>query len=382
MAKTLEQLQEEFESQKGKGIDQGLYDYNKGRYYEDDSYYRDERNSNYNEYKNTNPFETDIAKSIMNQYKNFGNSAAQGAAADSAASNGGNLDSFGSANANRQLLDYANQANSMVLSQNETRQDRILQYLDRMKSDAEGYYNKADSQFTNGMNYDLSIMDKVNDVTGQINANKQAGLDRQANVDAMAQQHRYDTDTLAAQNKYDQQNLGLQHKYDVETANVKGTSGSGSSGSSSDRSKIVDNYYKAFRGMLDTTSASDKTQYRYSTQKVIGQISGAVENGYLTDDEANELFIKLGITDEDFNTSTNTNTQANRHIGPYKEGYGPSSPITYKSPYLGNLFQNGTQASTNYSPTKLTKNQDTAFQAGYGPVSAAQADRLKQQGLI
>lgn len=343
MAKTLEQLQEEFESQKGKGIDQGLYDYNKGRYYEDDSYYRDERNSNYNEYKNTNPFETDIAKSIMNQYKNFGNSAAQGAAADSAASNGGNLDSFGSANANRQLLDYANQANTAILSQNETRQDRILNYLDRMKADADGYYTKADNQFTNGMNYDLSIMDKVSNVAGQINANKQAGLDRQANVDAMAQQHRYDTDTLAAQNKYDQQNLGLQHKYDLENAYSGGSKGgSTGSSSSSDRSKIVDSYYKTFRSMLDTKSLQDPTQYRYSTQKVIGQITAANKNGYISDDEANELFIKLGITDDDYSTNT-----------------GIASKI---------------------SP--LTDLQKNAFENGYGPVSKEYAQTLKNRGLI
>jgi hypothetical protein len=217
MAKTLEELQEELEAQKGKGIDRDLYNYNKNRYMEDDRYYRDQRNQNYNEYKNTNPYETDIAKSIMNNYRQFGGSAAKGAMAESAASNNGQLDSFGAANANRQMLDYVNEANTLIAQQYETRQDRIMQYLDRMRADAEGYYTRANNQFINGMNYDLSLMDKINEVAAQINANKQAELDRQAQVAAMAKQHQYDLENLAAQNKYNLQNLAAQSQYDLQS---------------------------------------------------------------------------------------------------------------------------------------------------------------------
>lgn len=54
--------------------------------------------------QNYNPYTSDIGKAIANSYKEQGGLAARDAASDSAASNGGNLDSYAAANANRQQL--------------------------------------------------------------------------------------------------------------------------------------------------------------------------------------------------------------------------------------------------------------------------------------
>ena len=58
--------------------------------------------------KNTNPFETETGKSIMESYGIKGNNAAANGVATVASGNGGNIDSFAAANAKNQQLAYKN----------------------------------------------------------------------------------------------------------------------------------------------------------------------------------------------------------------------------------------------------------------------------------
>lgn len=73
-----------------------------------------EKLENYN--YDHNPYESEIGKSIMEDYKLRGDVAADGAIADGAGSNGGNIDSFAAANAKRQQLAFTNAGKQAVLA--------------------------------------------------------------------------------------------------------------------------------------------------------------------------------------------------------------------------------------------------------------------------
>ena len=64
---------------------------------------------------NHNPYESEIGKSIMEDYKFKGKTASDNAVASDAGTNGGNIDSYASANANRQQLAFTNAGKKAVL---------------------------------------------------------------------------------------------------------------------------------------------------------------------------------------------------------------------------------------------------------------------------
>lgn len=70
---------------------------------------------------NHNPYESDIGKSIMEDYKFKGKTASDNAVASGGADNGGNIDSYASANANRQQLAFTNAGKQAVLNDFNTR---------------------------------------------------------------------------------------------------------------------------------------------------------------------------------------------------------------------------------------------------------------------
>ena len=172
----LSQLEKE---RKNGGIDYSTYNYLKNQFYSADKQYNNELTKNYNEYKNTNPFETAFAKSIRNDYQARGYQAMNNTYADSAAINGGNVDSFATANALRQQLDFTNQATDKILSEHENKQKNIMDYLNEMKKNAEGYYGKADNLATVDRNFKSDINNKISNVYSQLNANQQAEKNRQ-----------------------------------------------------------------------------------------------------------------------------------------------------------------------------------------------------------
>ena len=70
---------------------------------------------------NHNPYESKIGKSIMEDYKFQGETARDNATASGGASNGGNIDSYAAANANRQQLAFTNAGKQAVLNDFNTR---------------------------------------------------------------------------------------------------------------------------------------------------------------------------------------------------------------------------------------------------------------------
>lgn len=65
---------------------------------------------------NHNHYESDIGKSIMANYQYQGKTASENAVAEGGASNGGNIDSYAAANANRQQLAFTNAGNQAILN--------------------------------------------------------------------------------------------------------------------------------------------------------------------------------------------------------------------------------------------------------------------------
>lgn len=70
---------------------------------------------------NHNPYESEIGKSIMEDYKFKGKTASDNAVASGAGANSGNIDSYAAANANRQQLAFTNAGKQAVLNDFNTR---------------------------------------------------------------------------------------------------------------------------------------------------------------------------------------------------------------------------------------------------------------------
>lgn len=70
---------------------------------------------------NHNPYESEIGKSIMEDYKFKGKTASDNAVASGGADNSGNIDSYAAANANRQQLAFTNAGKQAVLNDFNTR---------------------------------------------------------------------------------------------------------------------------------------------------------------------------------------------------------------------------------------------------------------------
>lgn len=87
------------------------------------------------DYKSQNPLETDWGKAIMAQYGLDGDSAASAELADSASSNGGNIDSYAEANARRQKLSYLNSGINAVNDASNQRFSNMLSALEKMGVD-------------------------------------------------------------------------------------------------------------------------------------------------------------------------------------------------------------------------------------------------------
>lgn len=85
-----------------------------------------------NDYKNTNPYETDWGKALLSQYGLDGDVAAKNEWADAAASNGGNIDSFAEANARRQRLSYLNSGVNAVNEASTQRFSNMIGALEKM----------------------------------------------------------------------------------------------------------------------------------------------------------------------------------------------------------------------------------------------------------
>ena len=210
------------EADKKKGIiDQQTYNYMKNQYFASDKKYNTELDSNYNSYKNTDPLKTDTSKSILSEYQAKGYNAMNNEIAGGASNNGGNVDSFAAANALRQQLDFTNQGVDKAIAANETHQDRLMNYLNMMKNNTEGYYSKVDSMQKQNLQYQLDIGNRINSIASQMGAGEEAAKER-ANQQYMLQQ----------QKKAELEKMAKQYQYESSLSKYS-TSGGGSGGSSS-----------------------------------------------------------------------------------------------------------------------------------------------------
>lgn len=101
----------------------------------------DNLNSKYDrleKYGYSNPYDTDIADSIMEDYKWKGAQASDEAIASGSSSNGGNIDSYSAANASRQQLAFTNAGKAAVLNDFNARLANIQNILSSL-----GAYNQS-----------------------------------------------------------------------------------------------------------------------------------------------------------------------------------------------------------------------------------------------
>lgn len=116
--------------------------------------------NNYN--LNTNPYTSDIGKSIMSNYHLKGYDASQDATANVAGNNGGNIDSYAAANANRQQLAFTNAGNEAVLNDFNSRVANSLSILQSLGVDVGDAYDKVQTSINSGITQNASTLEGAN----------------------------------------------------------------------------------------------------------------------------------------------------------------------------------------------------------------------------
>jgi actin-related protein len=171
-----------------------------------------------------NPYDTDYAKNLREYYGAYGDSSTQGAMAEGAAGNAGNIDSFALANANRQRLAYKTAADQAALNTYQAQTANLLGALQGMDTGRVNLYSLMQGNVDSSRAGDLSTLAQYANMV-----NTQAGLDTAynqtvANVlrDAMgAYGDKYAQDLAALANRYNtdvQAQLAMYGTADTTTA--------------------------------------------------------------------------------------------------------------------------------------------------------------------
>ena len=111
----------------------------------------DKYNQSYEDIKNTNPFKTDEAKAILGKYDLAGLQARDNAVASGGASNGGNIDSYASANAMRQQAGLIRQGQGAVLDAHQQKIDNIRGILSDMGVNIDRVFNQDETAKNNNV---------------------------------------------------------------------------------------------------------------------------------------------------------------------------------------------------------------------------------------
>lgn len=119
-------------------------------------------NQEYEDLKNTNPFETEEAKSILAKYDLAGLQGRDNAVASDAGSNGGNIDSFAAANALRQQAALVNQGQQAVLNAHQQKLDHARALLSDMGVNIDRVYNQDETSKNN----DVARKSEIASVSG------------------------------------------------------------------------------------------------------------------------------------------------------------------------------------------------------------------------
>lgn len=121
-------------------------------------------NQEYEDLKNTNPFETDTAKAILAKYDLAGLQGRDNQVASGAGSNGGNIDSFAAANALRQQSALVNQGQQVVLQQYQQKLDHARALLSDMGVNIDRVFNEGETEKNNQVSRDVA----TSEVTGKV----------------------------------------------------------------------------------------------------------------------------------------------------------------------------------------------------------------------
>ena len=122
----------------------------------------DKYNQSYEDLTKTNPFETDVAKSILGKYSLAGLQARDNATASGGASNGGNIDSYSAANALRQQASLIGQGQSKVLEAHQQKIDNVRGLLSDMGVNIDRVFNQDETSKNN----DVARKSEIASVTG------------------------------------------------------------------------------------------------------------------------------------------------------------------------------------------------------------------------
>jgi hypothetical protein len=129
--------------------------------------------------KNTSAVDTAEGKSIMNYYNGLGGQAAKGATANAAGANAGNIDSYSTANANRQQLSYLNSGTQAALNQKNSNVGNILSTIQSLGVDIGDLQNRQVGMYQGDQTYNTNILGKYNEgqnnVAGQLQNQQNAG---------------------------------------------------------------------------------------------------------------------------------------------------------------------------------------------------------------
>lgn len=131
--------------------------------------------------KNTDYYSTPEGKSILQNYNLKGYDASLGANANAAASNGGNIDSYSAANANRQQLAFTNEGMNAALNQKNSNVGNMLSTLQSLGADTGDLQNRMLGMYQGDQNYNLGLAGAYNE--GQSNVANQIQNQTNSNND-------------------------------------------------------------------------------------------------------------------------------------------------------------------------------------------------------
>ena len=119
-------------------------------------------NQEYEDLKNTNPFETETGKAILAKYDLAGLQGRDNEVASGAGSNGGNIDSFAAANALRQQSSLINQGQMVALDAHQQKLDHARALLSDMGVNIERVFNEDET----AKNNDVARKSEIASVSG------------------------------------------------------------------------------------------------------------------------------------------------------------------------------------------------------------------------
>lgn len=113
--------------------------------------------------QNTNPFETDIGKSILERYDLKGMQGRDNEAAAGAGSNGGNIDSYSAANALKRQAYLRNMGEQTVIADWQSRMSGVQKTLDNLGLYNQGIYDRQQNNINLGLQQNQQLYNNEQD---------------------------------------------------------------------------------------------------------------------------------------------------------------------------------------------------------------------------